>query len=289
MLITIAIPTYNGEKTIAMAIKSALNQDYDEKYEILIVNNASKDKTQEVIESFTDEKIRVVVNKQTYDMYTNHNICLDEAKGDYVVFCHSDDELLPSAVSILSKRIRDRNFPKNYILWGHSMLYDFQKKIENGGQKINQMFSGENASACFLNGGLTPSGTCYSRKSLLELGAFPSNTNPIMPSDWFILIWAAFNFFEFEMIDRIILKRTFYTTSASVENKKQITRANIEMFNILFGKLNDSQKTKFLGIASNYGSFYLLKLIKNKYSWPSIFCAGINIFLRLIRFKRSVR
>ena len=105
MLFSILIPTYNNEKTIAKTIESALNQDYKGDYEIVIVNNASTDATLSVIESYDDAKIKLITNPSTVHMYENHNICIENALGDYVVFCHSDDELMPEALKILAKKI----------------------------------------------------------------------------------------------------------------------------------------------------------------------------------------
>lgn len=246
MLITIAIPTYNNEKTIAKAIGSALNQDYIEDYEILVVNNASKDGTQKIIESFKDRKIRQVVNKETVDMYSNHNICLKEAKGDYVLFCHSDDELQTNALSILSKKIKDREFPQKYILWGHSVFRDFYPSILKGNEQVNTMFSGEAAVRSFLNGGLTPSGTCYSRLSLLELGGFPISTVKAPEMDWVILLVAAFNFFEFEMFDRIIFKRVDASTAVSGMSQDELIETHRDTFKVLFSIITESQKKYFI-------------------------------------------
>lgn len=60
MLFTIAIPTYNNASTIRNAVDSALNQDYNQEYEILIVNNASTDSTLDKLSDYTDSKVRII-------------------------------------------------------------------------------------------------------------------------------------------------------------------------------------------------------------------------------------
>ncbi len=282
MLLTIAIPTYNNGNIISKAIDSALNQDYQEEYEVLIVNNASTDNTAEVLRKYEgNHKVRVVNNAKTVQLLENHNVCLREAKGDYVVFLHSDDGLFEDALSILSGKIRERNYPKRYILWGHTTLSDFQSTLVKGGQNVNQMFSGEYAHLCFLHmGGQSPSGTCYSRKSLLEIGAFPPAKSPLTPHDWYILIWASFNQFEFEMMDRIILDRTFSTTSKTVKSHKETDEVNLEMFGVLFERLNSSQKAKFLDSVLHFGPSYLINLLKNHFTRTQLFKAKIRLFKR---------
>lgn len=215
MLFTIAIPTYNNERTIANAVRSALTQNYSQEYEVLVVNNASKDKTLDKIKEFDDPKLRVISNPETVDMYVNHNICLNQAKGDYIVFCHSDDYLCEDALLILHETLQKRLFPKKYMVWGHSMFRDFQDRMTEGGQQLNTVISGIPALRCFCKGGVSPSGACYSRESLIAIGGFPSLDAKVQLSDWYIMIFTVFHFFEFEMVDRLLFIREYGSTAVN--------------------------------------------------------------------------
>ena len=86
MLFSILIPTYNNEKTIAKTIESALHQDYNGDFEVVVVNNASTDSTLSIIQSYNDSRIKLFTNETTVHMYENHNICIRKAQGDYVIF-----------------------------------------------------------------------------------------------------------------------------------------------------------------------------------------------------------
>lgn len=57
--ISVVIPTYNREKTILRALKSVLEQSY-EVYEVIVVDDASSDGTDKIIESIKDERIKYV-------------------------------------------------------------------------------------------------------------------------------------------------------------------------------------------------------------------------------------
>lgn len=242
MLFSILIPTYNNEKTIARTIKSALNQDYSGEYEIVIVNNASTDATLSVIESYDDPKIKVITNPTTVHMYENHNICVENALGDYVIFCHSDDELMPEALKILAKKIEERMYPQRYILWGHSMFRDFSFSLSSvGGLSTNKMFSGVVAKQVFINNGLTPSGTCFSRQAMRDLGGFPivEGTYDI---DLIFEAIAAFEGWEFEMLDRLLYKREYASTYSDdilpdIRNKQMMIAASY-----IYNHLNTLQK-----------------------------------------------
>ena len=260
MLFSIAIPTYNNRNTISRAIQSALNQTYKRDYEVLVVNNASTDGTLEEILKFKDSKIRVVTNLQTVDMYSNHNICLKEAEGNYVLFCHSDDILTQDALLLLGKRIEERQFPSKYILWGHSMFRDFQVALDRGQQKINTIFSGELSIHSFIWGGLTPSGTCYSRESLLEIGGFPAIQSKVPMADWAILVNAAYNHFEFEMIDRLLFIREFASTANNLDVCSWQDNA-ITALDSLENSLSKQQFNNFLATVKekNEGLFFWYK------------------------------
>ena len=216
-LITLAIPTYNNEKTIANTIESCINQVTDIPYEILIVNNASKDGTGAVIERYLDnDKIKVVNKPETVTLYDNHDACLEHGLGEYIIYCHSDDILEEHAVETFSKKLKARNYPKKYIVWGHSMFRDFsQKFIKYAGFSYNEVLVGEYAPLAFLYGGLTPSGTCFSRESFLSYGGYLPTTNPQAPSDMTSMILLAMNGFKFEMIDDMLFYREHASTALS--------------------------------------------------------------------------
>lgn len=239
MLFSILIPTYNNEATIEKAVQSALNQDYTEEYEVIVANNASTDRTAKVLESIKDAKLRIVTNSQTVSMYENHNVLLQEAKGDYILFCHSDDQLCRGALSILAEELQRRLYPSKFIIWGHSMIRDFSRY--NKDLQINHMFSGEIAKRVFVQGGLTPSGTCFSREAMTQMGGFPI-VEGTFDIDWIFEALAAFDGWEFEMTDRLLYRREYastYTDDLDFEiRQKQIQTAA----NWIYSHLNPKQQ-----------------------------------------------
>ena len=254
MLFSILIPTYNNEQTIVRAISSALNQDYSDDYEVIVVNNASTDSTLQKIQSFSDSRVKVFSNPQTVHMYENHNLCIKYAKGDYVIFCHSDDELCPSALTILSNELERRYYPSKCMIWGHSMIRDFSWAFASMKQLIyNTMFSGEPAKRLFFDSGLTPSGTCFSRKAMLGLGCFPI-VEGTYDMDWAFELMAAFDGWEFEMLDRLLYKREYASTysddiSFDIRVKQMQTAATY-----VYNHLNSAQQKDLLRIWGNTNS-----------------------------------
>ena len=206
-LFTIAIPVYNNEKTIRKTIDSCLNQQTETPYEILIVDDASEDSIPEILKNYTDEKIRVVTLTERVPLIANHNVCLNNALGDYVIFCHADDTLEPHAIETLGRKLKERNYPKKYLLWGHSMFRDYGLQLAKAGFRTGELIAGEYAALIPMHGGLTPSGSCYSRESLLALGGFMHVDIMLAPSDITTMLHLALGGFHFEMMEEMIFIR----------------------------------------------------------------------------------
>jgi len=234
MLFTIAIPTYNNSATIAAAVESALSQDFPQDYEALVVNNASDDGTLDVVSAYEgDPRLRIISNAETCSLYENHNVCLREANGRYVLFCHADDTLDSNALSVLHRRLVERGFPRRYIVWGHSFYYDYSEQLAKAGFQTGQLFAGARACGVFLEGGLTPSGTCYS-KDLLEIGGFLIPQNNRAPSDASTMTLAALRGYRFEMLQEIIFFRYGGSTVLAGRGRDTLLAEHGEAFRDLF-------------------------------------------------------
>ena len=90
--ITVAMPVYNGEGYVHLAIQSVLDQTYSD-FELLIVDNCSTDGTLEVIKAFSDPRIRLHVNSSNLGMVGNWNRSVELATGEYIKFLSHDDLL----------------------------------------------------------------------------------------------------------------------------------------------------------------------------------------------------
>jgi len=280
MKFTIAIPTYNNDDVLEKAINSAIHQSYKDPYEVLVVDNCSSDNTPKIINKFHD-KICVIRNEKTVSQFKNHNICLENAKGDYVVFCHSDDELIPNSLDKYFSILKQRNFPEKFILWGRSMFNDFYSNWNNGGFYLNEIASGKNALNCFKLGGITPSGTCYSRTSFLKFGGFYEMNTATSPSDLVTMWGLCFDFFEFEMSDRIFFSR-YFATIAGPESKINDYNAILDAIKVTNDKLSTEH---FRILIDNFLKFdrYINPLIIKVILKEKLF-SKFKIRLKLIKF-----
>jgi glycosyltransferase involved in cell wall biosynthesis len=92
-LLTVAIPTFNSAQFLPDAVASIMRQGLND-FEILIVDNASEDKTEEVVRSFENRHIRYIRNPSNLGACENGNRCLANSRGRYLKFLCADDVLL---------------------------------------------------------------------------------------------------------------------------------------------------------------------------------------------------
>ena len=88
-LVSVVICVRNGEKCVSGCIESLLNQTFRD-YEIVIVDDASNDRTVEVISRFKDQRIKCLRNKEWFGIPKSRNIGLKHAKGKYIFFTDAD-------------------------------------------------------------------------------------------------------------------------------------------------------------------------------------------------------
>lgn len=91
-LVSIITPAYNAAAYIAETIESVLAQTYTN-WEMLIVNDCSKDNTVEIVQSYAakDKRIKLINLKQNSGAAVARNTAIQNAKGRYIAFLDSDD------------------------------------------------------------------------------------------------------------------------------------------------------------------------------------------------------
>ncbi|MEH2015434.1 glycosyltransferase family 2 protein [Nostoc sp.] len=98
--VSVIIPAYNTEAYIAKAIESALEQTLTD-IEVIVVDDGSSDKTVEVVKSFTDQRLKVIVNQQNLGVSAARNRALRAAQGEWIAVLDSDDWYAPERLEKL--------------------------------------------------------------------------------------------------------------------------------------------------------------------------------------------
>jgi len=164
MKLSVVLPVYNAEKFVAKAIQSVLDQTYKD-FELIIINDGSKDSSLEIIQSFKDPRIRVI-DQENQGLAKTLNIGLGLAKGDYIARMDADDiclkhrfqeqitylkkhpdiGLLGTAVEIIDENDKHLSYHAPYI--GHDKLVQFMNEKGNPFKHPTVMFKREIALRC---------------------------------------------------------------------------------------------------------------------------------------------
>lgn len=121
-LVSIIMAAYNAEKTIEQAINSVLNQTYTN-FELLVVNDCSKDRTVELVKSIaaTDGRVRLISNVKNSGVSYTRKHGLEEATGSWIAILDSDDAWAPEK---LEKQIELQNRTNADLLFTGSAFMD---------------------------------------------------------------------------------------------------------------------------------------------------------------------
>ena len=106
-IVSIIVPVYNAEKTLARCVDSILNQTYQD-YELLLVNDGSTDSSGGLCDSYAarDQRVRVF-HKENAGVSNARNLALTQARGTYLQFLDSDDWITPEATLSLVRAAED--------------------------------------------------------------------------------------------------------------------------------------------------------------------------------------
>lgn len=98
-LVSIVLPTYNGEKFIRESIESIINQTY-KNWELIIVNDCSTDSTLQIIEEYAqlDNRIKFITNDVNSKLPQSLNNGFKLAKGEYYTWTSDDNKYKPRAI-----------------------------------------------------------------------------------------------------------------------------------------------------------------------------------------------
>lgn len=107
-LISIILPCYNAERFLKECIESILTQTY-KNWELIIIDDGSKDATSRIIQSFKDSRIRYFKNNKNLGIVKSLNKGIKNAQGKYIARIDADDKMRPDRlykqIHFLSKNL----------------------------------------------------------------------------------------------------------------------------------------------------------------------------------------
>jgi glycosyltransferase involved in cell wall biosynthesis len=120
---SIIIPMYNRERFITRAINSCLRQCFED-FEVIVVDDGSTDGSVEVVRGIKDSRIRIIRQEANMERLIARNAGARASMGEWLIWLDSDDELVPAALAVISRRISE--LPR------HVLALRFMCRLDSG-------------------------------------------------------------------------------------------------------------------------------------------------------------
>ena len=110
--LSVIVPVYKVEQYLPTLLDSILAQTYKD-YELLLIDDGSPDGSGKICDDYAakDERVRVV-HKENGGVSSARNRGIEEARGEYLYFCDSDDYIAPDLLEVLMREVGGRDFAR---------------------------------------------------------------------------------------------------------------------------------------------------------------------------------
>ncbi len=277
-LVSVVIPVFNGEKTIAATIKSVLQQTYTN-FEIIVINDGSEDRTLEIIKQITDPRIKVFsfVNA---GLAASRNRGIKNAQGEFIAFLDADDLWTKNK---LEKQLEAlQNNPQATVAYSWTDYIDEAGNFLYPGCHIT---ANENIYEQLLVKNILENGSnpLIRSSALVEIGGFDESLNKAEDLDLYLRLAAKYNFISVRL-PQILYRLSANSMSASVwEQEAQCLVVIERAFNQAPETLQHLKKN---ALARLY-EYLMFRILASKPQRQQFFQAA-KYFWQMIRYDPSV-
>lgn len=192
-LVSIVIPCFNQAHFLQEAIESIVRQTY-QNYEIIVVNDGSRDETNRVANSF---KGTILLEQTNQGLATSRNNGLKKCKGEFVMFLDADDRLEPTALAIGVNTLRAS--PNCVFVSGFCQLIDESGKPRHTIQP--HLYSDDSYESLLRSNFIwSPSCVMYRRDLFDTIKPFDNNLNATADYELYLRIAREFPVFHHSQI-----------------------------------------------------------------------------------------
>lgn len=202
-LVSILMPNYNYAQYIEKAIESALNQTY-ENIELIIVDDASTDRSLELAQPYADrdERVRLFRNERNLGSVGNHNRTVELSRGRYIVVLSSDDYIAPTFVEECMNKLKE--YPTAGMAACAMYVADEKGNVTQPANYYGSSFICKGIYQCkvfLMSNTFVPSQVLFRRECIEDPrvgGAFSEAAGPFIDTDLWYRICLYYDFLYFD-------------------------------------------------------------------------------------------
>jgi GT2 family glycosyltransferase len=224
--ISIVIPAYNAERTIAETINSVLLQTFTD-FELIVINDGSKDKTLEIIKGVNDKRVKVF-SYENGGLPTARNRGIACAIGEFIAFLDADDLWTPNKLELQLAALQQHPEAGVAYSWTCFMDVDEQGKPISFHPSSSYFFVGDVYKNLLVSDFIHSGSNTLIRKEAVEsVGEFDPTLKSCEDWDYWLRLAAQW---DFVVVPRhqIFYRRTSGAMSSKVEVMKQASLIAME-------------------------------------------------------------
>ena len=255
-LVSIVLPTFNGERFLKQSIESCLNQSY-KNIELIIVNDCSTDNTYNIVNSFQDERIIYIENKVNQKLPKSLNIGFENASGVYYTWTSDDNYFHVDAIKKMIENLTKSNAD---IVCAPYFTIDENNSI-TGSREVGvaeNILLDNIVKACFL----------YKKEVHVKLDGYKSGLFLVEDYDyWIRAVYYGFSITNLE--DKLYYYR-FHDDSLTGKRRREISKALYAILVHHYIKFKNNNKHIYLS-AKLYRKLCFLALANGDYNSSKIY------------------
>lgn len=242
--VTIVIPVYNGSNYMKDAIDSALAQTY-KNLEIIVVNDGSKDNTEEIALSYGD-KIKYL-KKENGGVSTALNLALENMTGEYFSWLSHDDYYYPDKIEKQIDFLKKQK-NKDIVIYNNfrqmdAFGKDFKKDFILNHEELNKK-----PQYALLHGHINGITLLIPKKAFDEFGKFDESLRCTQDYDMWLRIGRKYKFVHME---DILTKTRIHENQDTVTSPRMVSEGN-KLWLELVESLTDEEKIELEGSLYDY-------------------------------------
>lgn len=233
MLISVIMPAYNAEAYIGDAIKSVINQTYDN-WELIIIDDGSTDKTGEIVNGFMkiDHRIQYLYQENGRQGKAR-NFGISKSNGFYIAFLDADDLWLPEKLAVQIVEIQAKNtdlvFADSYFFNDNEFM-DTSRKMD----VLPSVFYDKNALQSFLEINKIPILTVLVKKEkIVEVGGFSEKLEIQNVEDYHLWLKLLMHDCVFYSSEHILASYRVHAHSATSEDKLALNKVLSAFYDLI--------------------------------------------------------
>ncbi|MGI4734975.1 MAG: glycosyltransferase family A protein [Janthinobacterium lividum] len=199
LFFSVIIPTYNRASLINKTLQSVCQQSFTA-FEVLVIDDGSKDNTAEVVQPFLADLRFQYLPKENAERGAARNYGLASAKGEYVLFLDSDDLLHPNHLAVLHEAIQAAIAPPDFI----ATKYDFDRDGQRRPSDMAPLTAGPLSFERFLAGNVLACNVCV-RRNNPQLFKFEEDRRYAAVEDWMFMLQNTQHGAVVQLVDAVTL------------------------------------------------------------------------------------